>query len=124
MKHNEEQETRVERAEPLLYIDSPKRYATKSRRKKDAHLACFTSLDLLHDFTQNRCDLKRHWVSSHHSPHSIMSERYHALALESGAILVSTRALVSHYSAAKFSKKFRGTRAASTERHSHQETDE
>lgn len=100
--------------ESLFYIDSPRLYPQKSKRCKYAHLACFSSLEDLHDFAQNQLDLKRHWFHASPFPHYDVPERKHSLALESGAILVSTRTLVQSFRDSKFSKKFRVLGAATS----------
>lgn len=105
---NIESEKKEEQQKKTLFsIDSPRLYPQKSKRCKYAHLACFSSLEDLHDFAQNRIGLNRHWFHASPSPHYDVPERKHSLALESGAILVSTRTLVQFFRDSKFSKKFR-----------------
>jgi Protein of unknown function (DUF4031) len=100
-----------------FYIDSPRIYSHKSMRVKYSHLVCFSSIEDLHDFAFNLIDLKRCWFHSKPYPHYDVSERKYALALESGAVLISTREMIQRFKVSKFSKKLETSITANLERH-------
>jgi hypothetical protein len=74
----------------MIYVDAATWKKSPNGRKSYAHMAA-DSIEELHEFAE-RIGVKRHfWHASKTAPHYDITTEQHALALQHGALLVSSR---------------------------------